>query len=193
MLINEDRPICAPRALPRHQPLEARIRRAAACVIGNRSMAKARRPAQVDTAKLVADFVNSLSASVEAATAARIKAAILKNLSGAATVRTGRPLRSAVQSPADSKRTRRRQLCPVPGCKNPAAPVFGMVCAKHQNVSKAKIKEYRADLRRHKGPMRLDLFGRAPMPQASKSPKKRAKFSDKGVFAHSGGFGSYRR
>jgi hypothetical protein len=31
----------------------------------------------------------------------------------------------------------------VPGCKNRAAPIFGMVCSKHKDVSKAKIKEYR--------------------------------------------------
>ena len=36
-----------------------------------------------------------------------------------------------------------KQLCPVPGCKNPAAPVFGMVCAKHKDLPKAKIKQYR--------------------------------------------------
>jgi hypothetical protein len=36
-----------------------------------------------------------------------------------------------------------KQLCPVPGCKNAAAPVFGMVCAKHKDVPKAKIKTYR--------------------------------------------------
>ena len=31
----------------------------------------------------------------------------------------------------------------MPGCKNPAAPVFGMVCAKHKDVAKTKIKKYR--------------------------------------------------
>jgi hypothetical protein len=36
-----------------------------------------------------------------------------------------------------------RQLCPVPGCKNTAAPVYGMVCAQHKDVAKAKIKKYR--------------------------------------------------
>src|SRR5262245_49489345 len=36
-----------------------------------------------------------------------------------------------------------RQLCPVPGCKNTAAPIYGMVCAKHKGVPKAKIKKYR--------------------------------------------------
>ena len=46
----------------------------------------------------------------------------------------------------NGKRPRRKgpkQLCPVPGCKNPAAPVFGMVCAKHKDVPKAQIKKYR--------------------------------------------------
>jgi len=43
--------------------------------------------------------------------------------------------------------TRRKaapQLCPVPGCKNRAAPIFGMVCGDHRKVPKAKIKAYRA-------------------------------------------------
>lgn len=35
------------------------------------------------------------------------------------------------------------QLCPVPGCRNPAAPIFGMVCGKHKDLPKAKIKAYR--------------------------------------------------
>jgi hypothetical protein len=54
---------------------------------------------------------------------------------------------------ANGGRARRkppRQLCPAPGCKNPAAPVFGMVCAKHKDVPKAKIKEYREARRRSK-------------------------------------------
>ena len=35
------------------------------------------------------------------------------------------------------------QLCPAPGCTNRAAPVFGMVCAKHKDLPKATIKKYR--------------------------------------------------
>ena len=35
------------------------------------------------------------------------------------------------------------QLCPVPGCMMRAAPVFGMVCAGHKDVPKAKIAKYR--------------------------------------------------
>lgn len=45
-----------------------------------------------------------------------------------------------------AKKARRKgpiQLCPVPKCSGRAAPVFGMVCAKHKGVSKAQIKKYR--------------------------------------------------
>ncbi|HET6146354.1 MAG TPA: hypothetical protein VFH68_02395 [Polyangia bacterium] len=45
------------------------------------------------------------------------------------------------------------QLCPVPGCTNRAAPVFGMVCAKHKDLPKAEIRKYREArrARRNKG------------------------------------------
>jgi hypothetical protein len=37
-----------------------------------------------------------------------------------------------------------RSSVPVPGCKNVAAPIYGMVCSEHKDVPKAKIKQYRA-------------------------------------------------
>ena len=98
--------------------------------------------AQIET------FTRQLVATVEAAAAQRIQAA----LAGAFGVHQkrgpGRPPKhlattahftpSSVLAPAQKK-----QLCPVPGCKNPAAPVFGMVCKDHKDVAKAKIKKYR--------------------------------------------------
>ena len=45
-----------------------------------------------------------------------------------------------------TKKARRKgplQLCPVPYCRNAAAPVFGMVCSKHRDVAKTKIRKYR--------------------------------------------------
>ena len=59
-----------------------------------------------------------------------------------------------------------RQFCPVPGCKNPAAPVFGMVCAKHKDVAKSKIKKYREARKAKK--LGLTVAAR-------KASKKRAK------------------
>ena len=34
------------------------------------------------------------------------------------------------------------QLCPAPGCKSPAAPVFGMLCAKHKETPKATVAKW---------------------------------------------------
>jgi hypothetical protein len=41
------------------------------------------------------------------------------------------------------------QLCPVPGCRERAAPVYGMVCAKHKDTPKKVIAKYR-EARRQK-------------------------------------------
>ena len=35
----------------------------------------------------------------------------------------------------------------MPGCKNVAAPVFGMVCRDHKSVAKSKIRKYREERR----------------------------------------------
>ena len=45
-----------------------------------------------------------------------------------------------------SGRPRRKppvQFCPAPNCKNPAAPVYRMLCAKHKDLPKAKVRKYR--------------------------------------------------
>ena len=98
--------------------------------------------AQIET------FTQQLIATVEAAVAQRIQA-VLGGAFGVPQKRgPGRPPKhlaatahstvALVPAPA-----RKKQLCPVPGCMNPAAPVFGMVCKEHKNVAKAKIKKYR--------------------------------------------------
>jgi hypothetical protein len=91
-------------------------------------------------------FARQLVSVVEQAAAARIQSAILEGLGGAGGRGPGRPrkegLALSVTYPVLRKKAP-KQLCPVPGCKNAAAPVFGMVCAKHKDVPKAKIKEYR--------------------------------------------------
>lgn len=56
-----------------------------------------------------------------------------------ATVKLG----SGDAAPKRSTRPRAPRFCPVPGCKNPPAPVYGMVCREHQHVPKAEIKKYR--------------------------------------------------
>ena len=101
---------------------------------------------------LVEDFVKQIVSTVESATAQRVQSAVLTALGGGAGLprRRGRPpknpplLGGNFFAPA---RRRPKQLCPVPGCTNPAAPVFGMVCAKHKDVPKAQIKKYRENRR----------------------------------------------
>jgi len=111
---------------------------------------------------IVGDFVGQLSALIEQDAVARAREAILSAFSGGDAPnltpngkRRGRPPGSGRRVPGavlalagvmGRKRTRRKapiQLCPVPGCTNRAAPVFGMVCAKHKDLSKTEIRKFR--------------------------------------------------
>jgi hypothetical protein len=117
-------------------------------------MATTSRP--IDIRSLVQNFVTSLVAAVEQTTTQRIQAALMSGVNGEVRRGPGRPRKNPLFAPsalaaisAPAKR-RAKQLCPVPGCKNPAAPVFGMVCAKHKDLPKSKIKEYREARRKAK-------------------------------------------
>ena len=105
---------------------------------------------------IVDDFANQLSALIEAQVLARARATVAAALGGQAKRGPGRPPKLAkvayaqLAAPtvvaAGRRKARRKappQLCPVPGCKNRAAPIFGMVCSAHKSVPKAKIKQYR--------------------------------------------------
>lgn len=94
-----------------------------------------------DIQSLVENFTNRLAALVEGQALDRARAAVESALGGR---RPGRPPNiSPLASGAKTRKKAPRQLCPVPGCKNPAAPIFGMVCAKHKDVAKTKIKKFR--------------------------------------------------
>jgi hypothetical protein len=89
----------------------------------------------MDIRSLVGEFADRLQTLMQDEVITRARAIVDGALANG---RAGRPLPSG--------RTRKkppRQLCPVPGCKNSAAPVFGMVCAKHKDVPKAQIRKYR--------------------------------------------------
>jgi hypothetical protein len=84
---------------------------------------------------LVDEFANRLQALMQHEVIARARAVV-----------DGALANGRSRLPGASGKPRRkppRQLCPVPGCKNTAAPVYGMVCGKHKDVPKAKIKKYR--------------------------------------------------
>jgi hypothetical protein len=102
-------------------------------------------------------FTQQIVATVEAAVAQRIQAALADAFGVPQKRGPGRPPKQAVAHVAPlavertaGKKTRPRQLCPVPGCKNVAAPIFGMVCKDHKNVAKSKIKKYREERREGK-------------------------------------------
>lgn len=102
----------------------------------------------MDIKAAVNEFTQRLHAIIEGHAAERARAAVLQAFGMHSPRKPGRPPKSALAVPKVTKlgRPRRKpplQLCPVPGCKNPAAPVFGMVCSKHKDVAKSKIKKYR--------------------------------------------------
>jgi len=99
----------------------------------------------------VEEFTQRLHAIIEGHAMERARAAVLSAFGATPKRGPGRPPKAKALGPMTeissiTKKPRKKpplQLCPVPGCKNPAAPVFGMVCAKHKGVAKSKIKKYR--------------------------------------------------
>src|SRR5262245_15422626 len=110
--------------------------------------------------ELIEEFVDQLSATIEGEAIERARKAVEQALgSRGVPVRLGNigSLRLSARHTNGTngfgangtglhRRPRKKapiQLCPVPGCKERAAPIFGMVCSKHKDVSKAQIKKYR--------------------------------------------------
>jgi hypothetical protein len=103
---------------------------------------------------LVDEFVARLVTAVEADATSRARQLVIAALEGGAVPRRrGRPPKfpkiPGLLAAAPVRR-RAKQLCPVPGCTNPAAPVFGMVCKDHKDVAKSTIKKYREARRAEK-------------------------------------------
>ena len=103
-------------------------------------------PRRSDVQDIVQEFVSRLTSLIEEDAVARARDVVLGALNGKGSGRgPGRPPGSG-----GGLRKRRKgpiQLCPVPGCNNRAAPVFGMVCSKHKDLPKADIKKYREQRR----------------------------------------------
>ena len=50
---------------------------------------------------------------------------------------------NAVLSEIKKRKKGPKQLCPAPGCKRPAAPVFNMLCTQHKDAAKATVAKWR--------------------------------------------------
>jgi hypothetical protein len=99
---------------------------------------------------LVEGFVGQIVAAVEADSIRRVQQAVTDTFTDgtvAAPRNSGRPIATGAPVASAPARRRAKQFCPVPGCTGVAAPVFGMVCTKHKDMPKAKIKEFRAQRR----------------------------------------------
>ena len=125
---------------------------------------------------LIEGFTSQLTAILDSQAMERARHAVE---SAFGVKRPGRPRK--VSPIATEKKTRKkapRQLCPVPGCKNPAAPVFGMVCAKHKDVAKAKIEKYREARKAKKLGIKMVKTPKRPTRKRSikvKASKRRTK------------------
>jgi hypothetical protein len=97
-------------------------------------------------AAIVSQFIEQLSNALETEALDRAREAVLSAVGGGARRGPGRPpgTRGPGRPPGRPRKKPPIQYCPVPGCKNRAAPVFGMVCSEHKGLPKAKIKKYRA-------------------------------------------------
>ena len=102
-----------------------------------------------DIQDLVQQFVVSLSSLIVQDTVSRARDAVLNAFGGHAPAGFAR---STGKFTGIGRKRRKGpiQLCPVPGCSNRAAPVFGMVCSKHKDLPKAEIKKYREQRRAQK-------------------------------------------
>lgn len=87
-------------------------------------------------AKVVESFVEALTRVVEQAASERAREVIATSFGLDAKPDKAYGILKTRKKPP-------RQLCPVPGCKNAAAPIFGMVCKDHKGVAKSLIKKYR--------------------------------------------------
>ena len=115
-----------------------------------------RQPAAGSIADIVSRFVDQLSTAMEQEAVSRAREAVLSAIggrdAGGAGGRRGPGRRPAAieavrrgpgRPPGRPRKKPPIQLCPVPGCNNRAAPVFGMVCSKHKDLPRADIKKYR--------------------------------------------------
>ena len=94
------------------------------------------------TARLtnIAQLVNGFVTAVEQALMTRARELVLRAVGERASTPDGaRRLGTRGSLP--------RQLCPVPGCENTAAPIFGMVCKEHKDVPRREIKKDREERR----------------------------------------------
>ena len=126
---------------------------------------------------VIEDFAAHIQSLLRGQAEERAKAEILVAFGLGAPRKPDRPGKaiSAVESsakpvPAKARRPLPPQYCPVPYCRNLAAPALGMVCSRHRDVPKTLIKKYREARRAKKDGVKPAT--RAPTRRAGRLVKK---------------------
>jgi hypothetical protein len=139
---------------------------------------------------LVEEFVDQLSEVVESQVVARARHTVEAALAGHPLSKGNGRLRAAALSITAGglglRKPRKKppvQLCPVPGCTERAAPIFGMVCANHKDVPKTKIRQYREERRAGKLGAKSSKSSASAKSSRSSKPSKASKASMKGAAA----------
>jgi hypothetical protein len=123
--------------------------------------------------ELAENFVREIVAATEAAVADRIQATLASAFGASQPRGAGKSRQAFTALASAARRSRPKQLCPVPGCNNPAAPVFGMVCAKHKDIPKTTIKKYREQRKAQAAKAPAGATGRKPARASAKLAKAR--------------------
>jgi len=97
----------------------------------------------METRKLIEDFVSNLIDHIRAEVKAEMLEVLLKGSGRSIHTHVTKGTRSIGEIGKKPRRKGPIQLCPVPGCKHAAAPVYGMLCADHKGTPKALVKKYR--------------------------------------------------
>lgn len=99
---------------------------------------------------LIGSFITDVTEMVEANAKSNIVLKLEKNLAygrfgdrklGVSMPKA--PRQAAWTLPKAARRKGPIQLCPSPGCKERAAPVFGMLCGKHKGAPKRVVAKWR--------------------------------------------------
>ena len=98
-------------------------------------------------AAIVSQFVEQLSVAIEEEALNRAREAVLSAVGGGSRRGPGPGRRGPGRPPGRARKKPPIQYCPVTGCKNRAAPVFGMLCRDHKGLPKGQIKKFREQRR----------------------------------------------
>lgn len=117
---------------------------------------------------LLVEFARAISDAVERMTLERVQAILDQS---------GTYARGAGAAGARASRGRRAKvLCYYPGCKNIAAPRFGMFCAaEHKNLPSSEKEKYRRQRLASTGNGAAEAAPAAPAAKRARAPKKSKK------------------